>query len=489
MLGEPPGARTRRLSNWRTIGFPPRLAPIYGITSASLKRLGVTGGPGTHSGTGVTVGTYEAYVTPSVAVCSTARRSGHVSDSATQSRSRTTTVQEAKDICQALLIEQTVTLLDAPPANLAERFAKAVAARCDELLVVHPDNTAHWEPWPDDGVPPTPYAVHVAHARGFRTLALDFDGPSAERDAARAVSLLRDASVQYVLTLSGPQHRWHVIATFDAPISPAAMARMARALRRVLPALDDAKLRNPETGAIRPPLSPHRLSGRSEPLGNLAEALSILETGNPPQAWRRLADSMGVPLLTTRMERLLRYGDEAGNYRSRSEVVHAIAIAHANMGSTLNQLLEDLIDSLNVAGEKVRDKRVPEQYVRRSWLRARERVQRLPLIRNRAQALAHLARIRGTIEGFLWHGRSGATAYAVMLAHLAIAERAGGPEYNASVRELAERAGVHVRTVIRHHKRLIVAGWLRRRGLRYRGEATRWRLCRVCHHIHPPRGV
>jgi hypothetical protein len=172
-------------------------------------------------------------------------------------------------------------------------------------------------------------------------------------------------------------------------------------------------------------------------------------------------------------------GDTEGRYLSRSEVVHAIALAHANAGSDEEHLIEDLLDPLNAAGDKVRamHHRRCVQYVRRSWLRACGRVKRSPLIQNRVQALVQLGRVRAAINGAIWPGRAGATAYAIMQAHLAIAERAGGIEYHACVRDVADLAGVHLMTVVRHHKRLIRTGWIRRRGLRPRGLATRWRLC------------
>ena len=313
------------------------------------------------------------------------------------------------------------------------------------------------------------------------------------RDAKGAVALLQQADIVYALTCSGRLGARHILVTLTDPIPPAAMARMARALRQRFPALDDGMLRNPWTGAIRPPLSPHRFSGRSEVVGDVAEALAALEDGNPPAAWRQLAEVVGIPLLTPAMERLLLDGDVEHRYRSRSEVVYAIALAHANAGSTEAHLLDDLLDAMNVAGEKVRE--MPHRrcihYVRHSWRRACARAKRSPVIRNRPEALAQLERVRATVEAALWPGRAGATAWLILQAHLAVAECAGGPDYFASVRDIADLAGVTVRTVIRHHAHLLWSRWLRRRGLRYPGQATRWRLlspCHDCHQSHPPTG-
>lgn len=369
-------------------------------------------------------------------------------------------------------------LLDLPRQILAERFARSVAARSDELFIIRPDNSGHWEHWPTNGVPAVPFAVHLADVRGYRTLGFDFDGTRAGSDARETVALLQNARVRGVLTKSGPLDRWHVLATFAHPIPPATVARMVRTLKRRCTSLDDGKLRNPETGAIRPPFAPHRLGGRSEPIGDLAEALAALEAGNPPEAFRRLAEAVGVPLLTPRMEYLLLYGRGPRHYQSRSEVVMAIALAHANAGSTEEHLLDDLLDTSNAAGDKVQTMcgRDGCRYVHRCWLRACERVRRSPMIASRPDALSRLDQIREAIEAAPWPGRKGATRHAIMQAHLAIAQRAGAIEYDASVREVAERAGVHVLSVIRHHGPLIKARWLRRRGLRYPGQATHWRL-------------
>ena len=107
-----------------------------------------------------------------------------------------------------------------------------------------------------------------------------------------------------------------------------------------------------------------------------------------------------------------------------------------NAGSTEEHLLDDLIDPMNIGGEKVREmaSRRCVHYVHRSWLRACARVKRSPLIQNRAQALVHLGRVRAAINGAIWPGRAGATAFMILQAHLVIAQRAGGIEYHAKRR-------------------------------------------------------
>ena len=50
---------------------------------------------------------------------------------------------------------------------LADRFAQTVAARTDEVLIIHPDNTGRWAPWPAADMPVLPCAVHLAMGADF----------------------------------------------------------------------------------------------------------------------------------------------------------------------------------------------------------------------------------------------------------------------------------------------------------------------------------
>lgn len=69
--------------------------------------------------------------------------------------------------------------------------------------------------------------------------------------------------------------------------------------------------------------------------------------------------------------------------------------------------------------------------------------------------LSTIRELRGWAETAVWAGRSGAWDRAVYLAHLTLAERAVKLQYGASVREIAEGAGVEIITASRASKRLI----------------------------------
>ena len=125
--------------------------------------------------------------------------------------------------------------------------------------------------------PGRPYAVHLADESGrYRLLGFDLDaakGPVAA-DVDRLRELLTRAGLAHVVCASGPGGGRHVWAAVAQPVAAAVVAGIARALAAMLPSLDTAPLLNPRTGALRPPLAPHRLGGRSEVLdGRLSDLL------------------------------------------------------------------------------------------------------------------------------------------------------------------------------------------------------------------------
>ena len=122
-----------------------------------------------------------------------------------------------------------------------------------------------------------PYALHLADEAGrYRLLGFDLDvgkGPVAA-DVDRLRALLTRAGLAHVVCASGPGGGRHVWVALAQPVTAAVVAGIARGLTAMLPSLDTAPLRNPRTGALRPPLAPHRLGGRSEVLdGRLSDLL------------------------------------------------------------------------------------------------------------------------------------------------------------------------------------------------------------------------
>ncbi|WP_420115443.1 hypothetical protein [Micromonospora sp.] len=130
------------------------------------------------------------------------------------------------------------------------------------------------------GSPPAagrPYAIHLTDPAGrFRLLGFDFDakrGP-VTADVARLQELLTRAGLPHVVCASGPGGGRHVWVALADPVGPATARRIALGLSRMLPSYDPTPLTNPRTGALRPPLAPHRAGGQSEVIvGQLDELL------------------------------------------------------------------------------------------------------------------------------------------------------------------------------------------------------------------------
>jgi len=373
--------------------------------------------------------------------------------------------------------------------EVAERFARAVAARHDEVRFFYSHNIAdikvcRAEPKTFKGAWPTnhgqPFAVHPCDDEGYRTLVFDIYAKSCDPELTsdQIKALLTQAGVRLVECRSGPEGSGHIFATWQERIPHSQMWRVFRAFtEKVDLPIDSSPMRNPKEGCIRPPLSKHYSWGRSRPVCDVYEALDVLETGNPPEAWQALAKTLGVPLLSPRMEELLFHSDAQGRYPSGSEMTQAVVMAHVNVGSTVEKCLEDLLDPNNEGGEEARSQRNPQKYIAHCWENAQEWAAQHPLVSTRPKTPAALATIRDAVEMYPWKGQAGQTNWAVLNAHLQIAERVGRIRYNASVRDLAQLAGVSsTETVTMANRRLRKRGWLtsfHRTGV---GKAALWEL-------------
>jgi DNA-binding MarR family transcriptional regulator len=212
---------------------------------------------------------------------------------------------------------------------------------------------------------------------------------------------------------------------------------------------------------IRPPLAPHRLGCKVRLIYpvNAEEALDSLRRSYSHQHRQGPSD---------RILDLLCNGDPAGRYKTRSEVVMAITAGWVNAALSKSSLTEALLNPRNFGGAKVREIAstqgigAAERYVARGYDKAQTFVNRRPPIR-RDTAINHiLDQLLRAISSLSWRGLSGANDRCVLEAHLAIARNCSRSTYRASVREIAERAGLDsVSTVSRSHKRLIKRGILR----------------------------
>jgi DNA-binding transcriptional ArsR family regulator len=338
-----------------------------------------------------------------------------------------------------------------------------------------------------------PYAVPLAVDGSFRTLALDFDVSKgdAARDAATVTRLLTEAEIKFARARSGPAGGQHVFATFtDEGLSEVLGYRLVDALGQVAPSLDRSPMTNVRTGLIRPPGSPHRRGGRSELLGDRADAVSRLRAGNPPAAALRLAQLLGVDAsapgpgspgstgprrrrpLSPEVTRLLRQGDVDGRCASRSECAYRVALGMVNAGQALEDFVQAVTSPCSPGLEHCRTwpdgtARVPAQVLAlcaRLWKAAE-----LYAMRSPARAGARDPEVSALVASVAtaadeapqyWSGLPGPTARAVLSAVLALIARSGKAEVSAGQRQLAEMAGVARPTAASAVKRLLRTGWL-----------------------------
>jgi DNA-binding MarR family transcriptional regulator len=229
--------------------------------------------------------------------------------------------------------------------------------------------------------------------------------------------------------------------------------------------------------SIRPPGSPHRL-GLPVVLLDPPSPARVLVALSP----RPSVQPAGQRRLSPRMNALLSCGDAHHRYRSRSEVILALALAAANASWTQSAFLAAMLDPENAGGQKVQEIAAlkgqirAERYVEGRWRKATARVRNRPAITDRADAICELLRVDVSSRGTPWRGTGGASDWAVLTAHLSVARRTAKLTYDASVREIAEIAGVHASTVSRAHRRLIAGRWLRRSTRRRRLHADTWTL-------------
>lgn len=170
----------------------------------------------------------------------------------------------------------------------------------------------------------------------------------------------------------------------------------------------------------------------------------------------RVADSPTVPRLASAILR----GDAAtiGRYASRSEADAACLTALVNAGydfAGVLVLFQTSPGSGKYAELRQRSERDALRYLRHqydrcaAWAEAHESTGR----RAAREALAG-------IMAQPWPGRTGRSDWAVARSHCEIAFRCGRMTYQASIREIAERAGVGVPAALRANRRLVEAGFL-----------------------------
>jgi hypothetical protein len=238
-------------------------------------------------------------------------------------------------------------------------FVRALSARGDLVRIIDAKNQSAGGPvnW-GSGTSDLPYAVALAYPNGrFRTIALDFDskagGPEAAAEhAGRAYELLTCAGIYAVMAASGPSGGRHVLFTVQGAGLAADLARkFVERLQAIgLSTLDISGMSNPRAGAIRPPLSPHRTSGRSFVLGDEDAALEVLDPdgayASHPALVSALVDALRGPSDYQSALRVRATGDAnpgarpLKDYASGSEKLQAHATKIVNEGGTLDEFVD-----------------------------------------------------------------------------------------------------------------------------------------------------
>jgi hypothetical protein len=354
--------------------------------------------------------------------------------------------------------EKTQPAAEAVDAELVRQLALAISKRGGDALLIDPNNRrAGYMPILEAARSGRCFAVLPAD----EVLALDVDRTRVARYVMNELlPELERRKLSAVVWNSGAKGHLHLLARISDPTLKARIEAAAR--------LHGCDVRAGQR--IRPPLSPHRFGYRVSLIHpkTAAEAVAALAPAREPQ---RPSQSPAINSrrgsLSGRMFALLRDGDREGIYRSRSEVIQALALASVNAGLSEAWLVKVLLDGRNRAGEKVRQiladngSRAARQYVHRSYEKAQARFVQIPPFRNRSDVLAKIDEIEHAADAMAWRGRAGATDRAVLQAHMIIARRVCRLKYGAAVREVAELSGVaSPGTVSVSHRRLARGGWL-----------------------------
>lgn len=338
--------------------------------------------------------------------------------------------------------------------QLAVRFAEAIAEPGSGAFLLGRDNKKVSER--------IPLAQAARDGRAFvvslheEVAAVDCDDPGKAAEAEGSVRELGPLGLSPILVASGREDHFHVLVRVQDP-----------SLRRVV----ENRLRKLGTlkRSMRPPLSPHRLGGHSRLVQPAlhGDALSALRFGGP----RPLRECMAEMLLSGQKD----YGD-----RTRSGVMASLAMACLNAGWPFECFEEVMLLPGHMGGARVQEatSKEADRQLRLAWRSAAKRIAERPAVRDRESAEARILAVSFAVEAVTLQPRTEGTDRNVLLAHVAIARKCGKLRHDASVRDIANLAGVGRSTVSRSHKRLVKLGLLRRvrSGDRLQSKADRWEV-------------
>jgi hypothetical protein len=269
-------------------------------------------------------------------------------------------------------------------------------------------------------------------------LALDGDDPGCVAGPARTlVDLMRTANLRPVLLASGGPGRAHLFARVHD--------------RKLLEQFADLgkRLGFDHRQSIRPPLSRHRLGGRSR----------LLEPQDPLDALVALAPTTRPPRLLRGAMRRLAFAGE----RDRSRCAARLVMALVNRGWSIEGVRAFLMDPKCVAGAKLQeisDQSLRRRRVERLYRSAEKRIAESPSRRSRPSVDADLMCFVAHLEALEWRGLGGASLYVAARMCVAIAAECGDVILHFGCRRLAEHLGVDWGTANRWCQALLTLGLL-----------------------------
>ncbi|MBT2519073.1 hypothetical protein J7E29_16650 [Streptomyces sp. ISL-90] len=267
----------------------------------------------------------------------------------------------------------------------------------------------------EDDAPASPWAMNLADPSGrYRYLCFDLDAKNgnAAYDAGRLSHWLDELNIDHLVCVSGPSGGRHVWISLEESAPAELAGTIAHLASQLLPSLDTTPLCNPATGCVRPPYTPHRRGGRSEPQGPIdvllehgvdVDALDALQAflvdagatiAPPPQSLVKgmAHDSEGHPYLigakravSTRIRELLNLAPDDDTSRTQGAVLAGCARARWRYADVLALLdtspaLEHARSRPGIAGRRTpRPHTAAVKLLEADWARAVYYVAQNPL--------------------------------------------------------------------------------------------------------------
>lgn len=364
------------------------------------------------------------------------------------------------------------------------RYAALIAGRADQVRQHTHGNEYEAVAWPE-AEPDRAYAVYLQDGFGrFRTVGFDLDTKRGYPDAdVKALTRLLDAAgIRYVVTRSGPNGGYHLIATFKPHVPREVVVAVCGALAKRLPSLDKSPMTNRLYGALRPPGALHRDGSgfRNQIIGDEDTAQRVLSDGNDPCALIRLLHDLGKP--TWKLEHLVSRRPPRRDLRnrvtentwtvletgkrhpedSRSEVIGAAVAGLINAGFDWGEGYRVLTDkNLGISAiiEDKFGKRI-ERRLHNEWLRGQRFVQQDPPIGSHNDARIVINKAAEAIAQLDWHGRDGRTVLRVLQGMVAIFLAAGELQASMGGRQIAEACKLSTKTVLKFMPEVLAAGYV-----------------------------